>query len=75
MKSRALTNRPTYFPLLDLFRALAAFLVVLEHARNYLWIDFPEIVHPSVLIKALYFLSQFGHQAVMLFSFAKRMSG
>ena len=65
MNSKEVTK--THLPFLDLFRSIAAFLVVLEHARNYLWKDYGELTAPSVLIKGLYFVSQLGHEAVMIF--------
>ncbi len=64
---RPIRTSRDYFPLLDLLRGLAAFLVVLEHARNYLWVDFRELEKPSQAIKAIYFVSHFGHEAVMIF--------
>lgn len=61
------SNRRDYLPFLDIFRAGAAFLVVLEHARNYLWKDYGELASCTLLTKLAYFASQFGHEAVMLF--------
>lgn len=61
------SNQRAYFPLLDLYRAVAAGLVVLEHARHYLFVDFVDIKRPDVVSKGFYFLTQFGHEAVLLF--------
>ncbi len=56
-----------YYPILDTFRALAAFFVVLEHVRNFLWIDFPQLSSPSIFIEIIYFLSGLGHEFVIVF--------
>ena len=52
-------------PTLDLIRALAAFTVVVHHARNLFFVDY----HPgmSLFFKAFYFISNLGPQAVMVF--------
>ncbi|MEM6910438.1 MAG: acyltransferase [Verrucomicrobiota bacterium] len=53
--------------MLDLYRAIAAGLVVLEHARHYLFVDYGEIESPNLVTKVFYFITQFGHEAVLLF--------
>lgn len=56
-----------YYPLLDLFRGLAAFAVVLEHARNFIWVDYQDILYSNIFNKFIYFISGFGHEFVMVF--------
>ncbi len=68
MSSGALTptNRdPAFSGWLDLFRALAAFAVLLGHARA-LFLTSTTGAEP-VWLKPLYLLSGYGHQAVMVF--------
>jgi peptidoglycan/LPS O-acetylase OafA/YrhL len=52
---------------LDLIRGSSALLVCLGHLRNAILVDYSELVHPNILIKAFYALTSFGHQAVMVF--------
>lgn len=51
----------------DMFRFVAATLVVLEHARDLLWIGFDREAGAGALYKAAYFVTGFGHEAVMVF--------
>lgn len=54
--------------LLDLIRALAAILVLLEHWRNLAFVDFEQIPHRWKLLAApFYLLCSPGHQAVVIF--------
>lgn len=52
---------------LNLTRWVAAALVVIEHARNLCFVDYGSIANPSVFQKAFYFLTGFGHEAVVVF--------
>jgi peptidoglycan/LPS O-acetylase OafA/YrhL len=52
---------------LDLIRALAACAVMLGHLRALFFVDFRQLSHKSWPIDALYFLTGFGHQAVVVF--------
>lgn len=52
---------------LDLMRGLAALIVLMGHLRSVLFEDFETIQNPGVLAKAFYFITGFGHQAVILF--------
>lgn len=52
---------------MDVVRAIAASVVVLAHVHDLTFVDYAELVDPGVLLKALYFISDFGHQAVMVF--------
>ena len=49
----------------SLFRIIAALLVVTGHVRNLLLLDY--LPNLPGYVKALYFLTGFGHQAVMIF--------
>jgi peptidoglycan/LPS O-acetylase OafA/YrhL len=52
---------------LDVIRSAAAWAVMWGHLRAFFFIDFPDIAHPSLFLKILYFATGFGHQAVMVF--------
>jgi peptidoglycan/LPS O-acetylase OafA/YrhL len=52
---------------LDLIRAVAASLVMWGHLRNLFFVDFENVQHGSRLVKAIYFLTGFGHQSVVIF--------
>lgn len=52
---------------LDLARWLAAFLVVVSHVRHLILVDLKQVIHPSLGVKALYFFTGFGHEAVVIF--------
>ena len=52
---------------LNVSRWLAAFLVLVGHVRHLVLADYVNVVVRSPLIKAVYFLTGFGHEAVMVF--------
>ena len=52
---------------LDLIRGLAAWAVMWGHLRGLFFVDFPHIQRRGVWLGAIYFLTGFGHQAVMFF--------
>ena len=52
---------------LDLLRGLSALVVCLGHLRNAILVDGSDLIHPSITLKAFYFITGFGHQAVMVF--------
>jgi peptidoglycan/LPS O-acetylase OafA/YrhL len=52
---------------LDLIRGCSALLVCLGHLRNAVLVDYSELVHPNIAIKAFYAVTSLGHQAVMVF--------
>lgn len=52
---------------LDGLRGIAALAVVLQHARTYLFADLSFLPPQSLAVRALYFLTGFGHAAVMVF--------
>jgi peptidoglycan/LPS O-acetylase OafA/YrhL len=58
---------PTVSAHLDFIRSAAAWAVMWGHLRALFFIDFHEITHPTGSLKAWYFLTGFGHQAVMVF--------
>ena len=53
--------------LLDLVRALAALLVLVEHWRNLFFIDYPQIQAHRAAFAPVYLLTSAGHQAVVIF--------
>lgn len=53
--------------LLDLIRGVAATMVLLEHWRNMLFVDYSQLPHYRFLLALPYLLSSFGHQAVIIF--------
>lgn len=52
---------------LDLLRGLSALVVCLGHLRNAILVDGSDLIQPSIPLKAFYFITSFGHQAVMVF--------
>lgn len=54
------------FAIFDAFRFIAAVVVVLEHARNMLMMDY-DPAKAILATKAFYFVTRFGHQAVIVF--------
>ena len=69
----ALSARPVRFGdtvasvLLDLVRALAALVVVAEHWRNMLFVDYHQLPSHRLLWAVPYLLTAAGHQAVVIF--------
>lgn len=53
--------------LLDLLRGLAALLVLFEHWRNLIFIDWPQLTAHKLALLLPYALSSAGHQAVVIF--------
>jgi len=52
---------------LDILRAIAACAVMFGHVRTLFFVDFQHVEVKSSFISALYFLTGFGHQAVVVF--------
>ena len=52
---------------LNFARWSAAGLVVIEHVRNLLFVDYGSLEKTGVGSKAFYFLTGFGHEAVVIF--------
>jgi len=71
--SHALTNfeprplAPAASAHLDMIRAVAAWAVMWGHVRSNLFVDFQHLREKSPFLKILYFVTGFGHQAVMVF--------
>lgn len=55
------------FRYFDLFRFVAAALVVVSHARDLLLVDFGTLHAPSLAMKAIYFITGLGHESVVVF--------
>ncbi|HET7105623.1 MAG TPA: acyltransferase [Candidatus Acidoferrum sp.] len=51
----------------DLIRAVAAFAVMIGHLRTFFFVDFQHLQSKSFALQVLYFLTGFGHQAVVVF--------
>ncbi len=51
----------------DASRWVAALLVVTHHARHLILTDYPNVAHPTRALQALYFMTGFGHEAVVVF--------
>jgi peptidoglycan/LPS O-acetylase OafA/YrhL len=52
---------------LDMIRGLAAVAVLMGHALHLFFVDGANVTHFTLPLRALYFLSSFGHQAVIVF--------
>jgi peptidoglycan/LPS O-acetylase OafA/YrhL len=52
---------------LDLLRGSAAFLVLSGHLRSYIFQSYGELAQESLPVKAFYFGTGLGHQAVIIF--------
>lgn len=55
----------SYF--LNASRWIAALLVLVGHVKNLILVDYPLVEHQSADLKALYFVTGFGHEAVVVF--------
>ena len=53
--------------LLDLVRGLAAFLVVISHARNLLFVDYSDLPAHPLWTTVFYTITRAGHQSVVIF--------
>lgn len=52
---------------LNVSRWFAAFLVVIAHIRHLIWIDYADVIHKSIVVKGVYFITGLGHKAVIIF--------
>lgn len=66
-ENRAEPAERAAFVYMDAFRFIAAAAVALSHIRDLVLIDFGAVQSPSLLLKAFYFATGFGHQSVMVF--------
>ena len=64
-RPRALAPLPSAH--LDFMRGIAAWAVMWGHVRGSFFVDFQDLHHPNLFLKAVYFVTGFGHQAVMVF--------
>lgn len=62
-----MTIAPTLSYLLNFLRWFAAFLVVIDHLRSFIFIEYNQIISPSILDKLFYFMTGLGHEAVIVF--------
>ena len=53
--------------LLNFFRWFSALLVILSHTRHLIFVDYQNIIDKNIFIKAFYFITGFGHEAVIIF--------
>jgi len=53
--------------LLDMARWISAFLVVLHHFRNNLFVGWEQLADKTIFAKVFYFVSLLGHESVMVF--------
>jgi peptidoglycan/LPS O-acetylase OafA/YrhL len=68
MTMSAVVNRGQVgYPILDFLRAASAALVCMGHARALVMLPYRESADQSFLFKCFYFLTGFGHEAVMIF--------
>ena len=56
-----------YYPMLDVLRASAAFLVLLGHTRNWIFTGIGEVDHPSLPLKLFWLITVLQHEAVVIF--------
>jgi peptidoglycan/LPS O-acetylase OafA/YrhL len=59
--------KPNVSTFLDISRWFAAFLVVVNHARSLILVDFVDVQRKSALGKSLYLTTGLGHEAVVIF--------
>ena len=52
---------------LDLIRGVSALAVMLSHLRGLFFVDYPYLARKSLISSALYAITGYGHQAVMVF--------
>jgi peptidoglycan/LPS O-acetylase OafA/YrhL len=52
---------------INLSRWLAAFLVLISHVRHLVLVDYKNVVNKGFFSKGVYFLTGFGHEAVVVF--------
>ncbi len=51
----------------DWIRGLAAVAVLVGHVRGLFWVDYDAVAKPHALLRAVYFATGLGHQAVIVF--------
>lgn len=58
---------PAFSHVLNASRWMAAMVVMISHARHIVLADYGQVEHKNALVKALYFVSGLGHEAVVVF--------
>jgi peptidoglycan/LPS O-acetylase OafA/YrhL len=53
--------------LLNFIRWVSALLVVIGHLRSFLFVKYSKVLHHTIFTKFFYFITGFGHQAVIAF--------
>lgn len=53
--------------MLDAARGIAALMVFISHLRALFFVDYNSVARPGILIQAIYILTGFGHEAVVIF--------
>lgn len=53
--------------MLDMIRGMAALEVALGHLRYFIFVDYNQLEHHSLLVNAFYYLTGFAHQSVIVF--------
>lgn len=65
MSEKSLSRRGSEW--LDLLRGLAAFTVMIGHVRGLFFVSYQEVTDKTILVRAVYFATGLGHEAVMVF--------
>jgi peptidoglycan/LPS O-acetylase OafA/YrhL len=61
------SKAPNHWPLLDFLRATAALLVLFAHTRDFYFLDTGVAAQPGLSLKLFYFMTDLGHEAVVIF--------
>jgi peptidoglycan/LPS O-acetylase OafA/YrhL len=64
---RIMNDKASFISFLDFMRWLAALLVVMSHSRRLIFEDYAAVDAPGVLSTIFYFVTGYGHQAVIVF--------
>ena len=57
----------SFSTLLNFYRWISALLVVASHCRHLILVDYKNVEHSNYFIKAIYFITGFGDEAVIIF--------
>jgi peptidoglycan/LPS O-acetylase OafA/YrhL len=63
------SKAPNHWPLLDFLRATAALLVLFAHTHDFCFLNSGVVAQPGPLLKLYYFITELGHEAVVIFFF------
>jgi peptidoglycan/LPS O-acetylase OafA/YrhL len=67
MQMRSVERNSAASTHLDMLRGIAALAVFSGHMRGLFFVNYASLEHPQILVRLAYFLTGFGHQAVMVF--------